>query len=108
VGVAAGRGRNGVASGRGANAPDWPGGRAAGLGAWPGDGRGLHARHHPVGLQVGEVATKGLLLLESLEQRVEVSGSKALERERAGELEPRKPIVPPAGPLGLRESGCTW
>lgn len=33
-----------------------------------GGGRGLHAGHHPIGLQVGEVAPQVLLLLESLEK----------------------------------------
>lgn len=66
--------------------------------------RALHARHHPVGLQVGEVAPQVLLLLESLEQRVEVAGSKTLEGER-DESERRAPRASQATCL---PSGAGW
>lgn len=64
-----------------------PGGRGlAGASVGPRDSRGLHAAQHSIGLHVCEVTPQVLLLLESLEQCVEVAGSKTLQQERGGEL----------------------
>lgn len=102
-GPAGGRGLRGMASKKGwlFEPVGWACSRTRGrglscTGGWAGprlvrqDSRGLHAPRYPIDLHVGEVAPQGLLLLESLEQCVEVAGSKALEQKRGGELQAQK------------------